>query len=115
MSRSDASSVDAPTNLSERHVVEWRCESLLPLLADHFPGKPIVPAYYQLAHICSLVSQWLGVVVGRVSMKSMKFLHPIEPGQVVFIVLERKPAKSAVSITLSVDDRVVTQGDVGIE
>lgn len=115
MSRTDAYSVDAPTTLSERHVVEWRCESSLPLLADHFPGKPIIPAYYQLAHIRTLVSQWLGVVVEGVSMKSVKFLHPIEPGQVVFIALERKPAKRAVSITLSVDSRVVTQGDVGIE
>ncbi len=50
-----------------------------PALAGHFPGNPIVPGALLLDCVVAAVGQ--GAADGGVVIRSVKFLHPLRPGE----------------------------------
>lgn len=104
-----------------RHLYEseWVPGESLTCLADHFPGRPIVPAYCQLAYLRDFVTSRLGVEPSEVAFTSMKFLQPLEPDVVVHARAESKVTRGrtrgvVLSVSLSVSGSIVTQGEIAI-
>lgn len=84
----------------------------LQIFNDHFPSRPIVPAYLQLACIRDEASRWLQRCASRVKVKGMKYKRHIAPGREVVMSLERGSSDDAISVTLTLDGEVVTTGQL---
>jgi 3-hydroxymyristoyl/3-hydroxydecanoyl-(acyl carrier protein) dehydratase len=56
-----------------------------PMLPGHFPGRPIVPGAYLLSWAIAQAREWLAprVQMRVVGVRSVKFTHPVAPGQTV--------------------------------
>ena len=92
--------------------LRWIFDPATPLLADHFPGFPIVPAFYQLARIVDATSSWFGVAPSRVRMRGVKFLKPLEPGREVDVALSPRVGARGATFTIICGDELVTQGEL---
>ena len=60
-----------------------------PTAAGHFPGNPIIPGATILREIVQAVSSATGLAV--VAIPSVKFLHPVRPGDVIAIAWTLRP------------------------
>lgn len=84
-----------------------------PVLSDHFPSRPIVPAYTQLAKVVTCVANSLAVMPHRIRVRTVKFLRPIEPGCKLTLRIEPRVNGSA-TFTISFGDETVSRGEVAI-
>lgn len=92
--------------------VQWIFDPSLPFFVDHFPGNPIVPAFHQLSRVIDAASSWLGVIPTRMKMRGVKFLRPIEPGNVVEFTFTPSSASTGGSFSILHEGELVTQGDL---
>lgn len=104
----------SPPEPSLTYQASWFVEPELAIFKDHFPGMPIVPAYLQLARIRDEVSHWLQCSVSRVKVKGMKYRGHIIPGCEVVMSFERSSAEQLISVTLSVNGELVTNGQLAL-
>jgi 3-hydroxymyristoyl/3-hydroxydecanoyl-(acyl carrier protein) dehydratase len=110
---------DAPpridsSSLSNTFETDWIVDPELPFFKDHFPNKPLTPAYYQLSYIRRLFGEWLKTPPQGVTFKAIKFLAPIPPAIPVHVRVERKGTREVFGVVLTVGDQLATQGDVAI-
>jgi 3-hydroxymyristoyl/3-hydroxydecanoyl-(acyl carrier protein) dehydratase len=98
--------------------VEWCPSGELPYVSDHFPGKPLIPAFAQLAYLRGLITEWLEISAAEITVRSMKFLSPIKPDTLVKARVERKvssasdQARRVFAVSLVVNDTTVTRGEL---
>lgn len=120
MSGSEALSQGDDLHVKLAWEAEWIPATTLPFLPDHFPGKPIIPAFYQLAYLRSSVASKLSVEPSKVAFKAIKFLRPIVPGAGVRARFDsktphiQKSGRFAFTFSLSVDGSIVTQGELSL-
>lgn len=82
----------------------------LPVLAGHFPGSPIVPAFVELREVVGRVGRvWpeLGPYQGATALK---FQAPIRPGAELELRLRRAPGSDRVRFTLTITTGTSTTG-----
>lgn len=106
--------MDGSGRAADWHEKQWIPDPCLGFLSDHFPGRPIVPGYYQIHILRRCLESWAGVESAKIRFKAIKFLTLIAPGDVVLIRAERKGSGATFSVALEVSGRVVTQGEVTI-
>lgn len=93
------------TPLTERHAVA----SDHPMLAGHFPGRPIVPGAWLLA--------WVVAAAGRTraiaGVKRAKFLRPLLPDQAFECAL--KSGDETMRFTLTSGGSVIAEGSLQLQ
>ena len=60
-----------------------------PVLAGHFPGRPIVPGAMLLEAVLTRATALLGVPVTAMRLRRAKFIAPLLPGECATVTLER--------------------------
>ena len=78
-----------------------------PALPGHFPGMPVVPAVVLIEHLAFQLKQLVGVSVS--SVKQLRLLDPVQPGQSVEVAVSEKGGESW-RLTCSVGDKTVAKG-----
>ena len=86
-----------------------------PCYADHFPGDPLVPGALLLKWILAQIEIHHGCKV--LTLKSIKFLAPVKPGDYLKIIMNNHPNKMQLSfMQLSFDifvlDKLVMKGSI---
>ena len=68
-----------------------------PVLAGHYPGAPIVPGVCVLELVHQTVRQIAerrGIAAWLTAITSARFLHPVQPGEVLDITVETLPSEA---------------------
>lgn len=78
-------------------------------LPDHFPGHPMLPGVVQLGWALRLAGREFGIATPFQRLSQLKFLHPIQPGRVVTLRLEKLGAQD-VSFSYSASGRPCASG-----
>ncbi len=60
-----------------------------PVLSGHFPGDPIVPGVVLMAWCEQMAAELMQSPVAARNWPQVKFLHPLKPGQICSIKMER--------------------------
>ena len=102
----------AETSDSTRTTIRWCIPGSHPVLQDHFPGHPIIPAFMQLEAVRDLIESWEGVSPGEVRFRNVKFVAPMEPDREAEIVVNRAAGRAPMSFSISVAGEMVTRGEV---
>lgn len=91
-----------PLTQGQEHRFVLRVPVDLPVLAGHFPGSPIVPAFVELREVVRRVGRaWPGL--GRWhGATSLKFQAPIRPGAELELRLARPDGGHRVRFTLTI-------------
>jgi 3-hydroxymyristoyl/3-hydroxydecanoyl-(acyl carrier protein) dehydratase len=85
-----------------------------PCFADHFPGKPLVPGALLLHWLCQQVQAHTAPC--RVTtIKSMKFLQPLLPGDVCQLVLTAGASAPLLKVKLTRDGTTICQGVLEVQ
>ena len=84
-----------------------------PVMSEHVPGDPVVPAFLQLLHVREMVCAFLDIRPERVRVRSVKFLAPLKPECSVDVWLERK-CGGGVTFKLLHDGQTISQGEIGV-
>ena len=105
------SAATCPSGLSFREV-EWSVDISDPVLRDHFPASPIVPAFMQLEAVRIASEPLFGGSPAEVRFRSAKFLAPLLPGQPVLISLVRSSDGRVVSFSIKAGSILITKGEV---
>lgn len=84
-----------------------------PVMGEHFPGAPVVPAFLQLQQVRELACSVLDARPERVRVKSVKFLVPLQPECSVAVCLERK-SRGILAFKLLRDGQTITQGELSV-
>lgn len=92
----------------------WRVQSSHPVLQDHFPLNPLVPAFIQLEAIRQLVSAWSEVSAGDIRFRNVKFIAPLLPERDAEIVMQRAANPATLLFSLSVDGETLTRGEITV-
>ncbi|CAN5453738.1 hypothetical protein BH11PSE11_BH11PSE11_02840 [soil metagenome] len=66
-----------------------------PAFAGHFPGMPIVPGVVLLDEALQAIARLAGTKLSSVQIKSVKFLHPVGPGDAVSVRYESQGADAS--------------------
>lgn len=85
-----------------------------PVMSEHFPGDPVVPAFLQLVRVREMVCAFLDTRPESVRMKSVKFLAPLKPDCSVDVWLERKVG-GGVTFKLLHDGHTISQGEISVD
>lgn len=113
MSPQDASISSANCLSEERsREFEWRVDIDHPVLRDHFPGTPIVPAFMQLEAVRAASEALLGGTLAEVRFRAVKFLAPLLPEQSARISLTRSESGRGVSFSMTVNGALLTKGEL---
>lgn len=92
--------------------VEWCVDTSHPVLRDHFPGAPLVPAFMQLEAVRIASGPIFGASPVEVRFRSAKFLAPLLPGQPVMISLVRIGEGLAASFSIKAGGVLIAKGEV---
>jgi 3-hydroxymyristoyl/3-hydroxydecanoyl-(acyl carrier protein) dehydratase len=99
----------ASPSLAER----WTVPTDHPAFAGHFPGRPMVPGVVLLDRVVLLVAEATGHAPETLTLRSVKFLSPVLPGETV-VFAQRVAASGAIVFDIfaegSVDRRPVASG-----
>ena len=79
-----------------------------PFCRDHFPGRPLLPAYALLLFIRHTLSQTLDLHPASWAWQQLKFLHPILPN--AQLTLEIRPSPTSIQIKLHELDTLCFSG-----
>ncbi|MCX4247047.1 hypothetical protein [Paraliomyxa miuraensis] len=92
------------TSESEEHRYVLAVPSELPVLAAHFPGSPIVPAFVELREVVGrAASAWPRLGAWR-GASALKFQAPIRPGDRLELRLRRAEGTERVRFTIVITD-----------
>ena len=61
----------------------WTVPTDHPAFAGHFPGRPMVPGVVLLDRVLMLVAEATGHAPETLTLRSVKFLSPVLPGETV--------------------------------
>lgn len=80
-----------------------------PSYEGHFPGNPLVPGVLLLHWVCRAVE---GVYWGHkvAAVKTMKFLAPVRPGDLLLVQVSLQPAGEQCSVAVVRGDEMVARG-----
>ncbi len=84
-----------------------------PVMKEHFPGDPLVPAFLQLVRVREMVCAVLDTKPGQVRVKSVKFLAPLKPERPVALSMEKKTGNMVV-FRLESDGQTISQGELSV-
>ena len=89
-------------------VAEFRFDPALPVFRGHFPGRPLVPAAFEVEMVRLAAERLTGRRWRIARIRAGKFTGPIAPGDsiVVSAVLARGDGTLGVKATLAVDAAV---------
>lgn len=82
-----------------------------PIVLDHFPGNPIVPAFVQLMHIRERVQAALNLTGERIRIKTVKFSRIIRPDRSLTLIVSAGVGPGAYRFALADGNEVATQGE----
>lgn len=90
----------------------WQLNGSHPVLRDHFPSNPLVPAFMQLEAVRQLVCTWSEVSAEEIRFRNVKFMVPLLPDRDAEIVVRRVANSSTLAFSLSVDGEILTRGEI---
>ena len=80
----------------------WTVPTDHPAFAGHFPGRPIVPGVVLLDRVLMLIAEATGHAPEALTLRSVKFLSPVLPGETV-VFSHRVAASGAIVFEISVE------------
>ncbi len=94
-----------------RHSLAMRFSADHPTAAGHFPGNPIIPGAVLLDEVLRALAS--GDAPGQCTIRAVKFLHPVRPGDAMVIRWEPRPeGETAFECRLLDPERLALTGTV---
>lgn len=84
-----------------------------PVMSEHFPGDPVVPAFLQLLRVSEMACTFLDIRPEKLRVKSVKFLAPLRPECSVDVWLERRSGDS-LAFKLLHAGQTISQGEISV-